>query len=225
MSRPLLDQAPPVTPRRAVPAFRPRVWPAAVGLVAAVAIAAFTWARLWYFDQSLHVSGTGLVVTRVIEVAIAAAVLAVPAYALRACRRVARARRLVRSGDIPGARIAMEDCRDDLWYVGGLGLMALVVAFSLYVLTANDGRVRAVLFDGDLIWRSRTALIRGFWYNVKLFVVSQVLVLVWALLVAIVRQMPGRAFLPVRTLAIIYTDVFRGIPAIIVIYLVVLGFA
>ena len=102
--------------------------------------------------------------------------------------------------------------------------MALIVAFCAFLLGANDGRVRDVLFNFDLIWRSRTALIRGFWYNVKLFVVSQVLVLVWALLVAVVRQLPGRAFAPVRTLAIVYTDVFRGVPAIIVIYLIVLGF-
>ena len=114
--------------------------------------------------------------------------------------------------------------RDDLWFVGGFGLMALIVAFCAFLLGANGGRVREVLFNFDLIWRSRTALIRGFWYNVKLFVVSQILVLIWALLVAVVRQLPGRAFAPVRTLAIAYTDVFRGVPAIIVIYLIVLGF-
>ena len=125
---------------------------------------------------------------------------------------------------MPESRIAMEDSRDDLWFVGGFGLMALIVAFCAFLLGANDGRVREVLFNFDLIWRSRTALIRGFWYNVKLFVVSQILVLIWALLVAVVRQLPGRAFAPVRTLAIAYTDVFRGVPAIIVIYLIVLGF-
>jgi polar amino acid transport system permease protein len=74
------------------------------------------------------------------------------------------------------------------------------------------------------MWRGRTALIRGFWLNVKIFVVAQVLVLVWALIVAVVRMLPGRACAPVRWLAIAYTDVFRGIPAIIVIYLIVLGF-
>jgi polar amino acid transport system permease protein len=47
---------------------------------------------------------------------------------------------------------------------------------------------------------------------------------VWALIVAVVRQLPGRAFGPLRWLAIVYADVFRGIPAIIVIFLVVYGF-
>ncbi len=80
------------------------------------------------------------------------------------------------------------------------------------------------MFKWDLIWSSRTALIRGFWWNVKLFVVAEVIVLVWALVVAVVRQLPGRAFLPLRTLAIVYADVFRGIPTIIVIYLIGFGF-
>ena len=55
------------------------------------------------------------------------------------------------------------------------------------------------MFNWDLIWSSRTALIRGFWWNIKLFVVAEVIVLVWALVVAVVRQLPGRAFLPLRS--------------------------
>ena len=46
----------------------------------------------------------------------------------------------------------------------------------------------------------------------------------WALFVAVVRQLPGRAFAPLRIIAIVYADVFRGIPTIIVIYLIVFGF-
>ena len=64
---------------------------------------------------------------------------------------------------------------------------------------------------------------KGFWLNIKLFVVAEILVLVWALVVALVRMFPGAARQPVRFLAIAYTDVFRGFPAIVVIYLVVFG--
>jgi polar amino acid transport system permease protein len=224
VSRPLLEEAPPAARRRAVPPFRPHALPAVVGAVAATAIVVLTWIQLWRFDASLEVHGGALAAARVVEVALALATLSVPLYALRSVVRMLRARQLAADGDTPGARIAMEDSRDDLWFVAGFGLMALIVAFCAFLLSANDGRVRTVLFDFDLIWRSRHALWRGFWYNVKLFVVAQILVLVWALLVAVVRQLPGRAFAPVRTLAIAYTDVFRGVPAIIVIYLIVLGF-
>jgi polar amino acid transport system permease protein len=136
-----------------------------------------------------------------------------------------RAQRLAASGDLPSARVAVEDARDYIWVVVGIGMTALIGAFIAFLLSANHGSVRSVLFDWSLIWRSRTGLIKGFWLNIKLFVVAEILVLVWALLVAVVRLLPGRACAPVRFLAIAYTDVFRGVPAVITIYLIVLGFA
>ncbi len=104
-------------------------------------------------------------------------------------------------------------------------MTALVVAFLCFLLSANHGAVRSVLFDWSIIWRSHTGLLKGFWLNIKLFVIGEILVLIWALLVAVVRQLPGRACAPIRFLAIAYTDVFRGVPAVIAIYLIVLGFA
>jgi polar amino acid transport system permease protein len=64
----------------------------------------------------------------------------------------------------------------------------------------------------------------GFLVNLKVMVVAETLVLVFALLVAIVRGLPGRAALPFRALAILYTDIFRGTPLILVL-LMVQGFA
>src|SRR5947209_7633778 len=54
--------------------------------------------------------------------------------------------------------------------------------------------------------------------------IAEALVLVFALLVAIVRGLPGRAAAPLRGAAILYTDVFRGTPLILVL-LIVQGFA
>jgi polar amino acid transport system permease protein len=138
--------------------------------------------------------------------------------------RTLRARRLAQEHRLLDARTAAEDARDDLLNVIGFGLVAALVGGGAFFLSGNEARVRSVLFNWDLIWSSRTALMRGFWWNVKLFVVAEVLVLVWALIIAVVRQLPGRAFGPMRGLAIVYADVFRGIPTIIVIYLVVFGF-
>jgi polar amino acid transport system permease protein len=49
-----------------------------------------------------------------------------------------------------------------------------------------------------------------------------VFILVFALFIAILRSLPGPVFFPLRALAIVYTDFFRGVPTILVIYL--LGF-
>jgi len=64
----------------------------------------------------------------------------------------------------------------------------------------------------------------GFQLNIKMMVVAEALVLVLALVVAIVRGLPGRGAAPFRALAIVYTDIFRGTPLVLVIYMV-LGFA
>ena len=64
----------------------------------------------------------------------------------------------------------------------------------------------------------------GFKLNIQLMLVAEALVLVLALALAIVRGLPGRAALPLRAAAILYTDFFRGTPLILVLF-IVQGFA
>ncbi len=64
----------------------------------------------------------------------------------------------------------------------------------------------------------------GFKVNLKIMFIAEAFVLVFALLVAVVRGLPGRAALPFRAAAILYTDIFRGTPLILVL-LMVQGFA
>jgi polar amino acid transport system permease protein len=63
----------------------------------------------------------------------------------------------------------------------------------------------------------------GFVVNIHMMVIAEVLVLVFALLIAIVRGLPGRGAKPLRGLAIAYTDFFRGTPLTIVAYAFLLG--
>jgi len=63
----------------------------------------------------------------------------------------------------------------------------------------------------------------GFWLNVKLMLVAEAFVLVLGLGVAVIRSLPGPVMAPLRLVALIYTDVFRGIPLILVIFIVGLG--
>jgi polar amino acid transport system permease protein len=218
--------APPgARPRRAAP-FQGNLLASSVTAAAAVGIAGLTWWMLWYFDRSLQVAHGQLVVARVIEVALGVTVLAVPWYGLLALAASLRGRRLAAREAFADARMAIEDSRDHIWVVVGIGLTALIVAFLAFLLAGNNGSVRHVMLDWTYMWRrTHTGLLRGFWLNIKLFVVAEVLVLPWSLLVAIVRMLPGRACAPVRILAITYIDVFRGVPAIITIYLIVFGFS
>ena len=63
----------------------------------------------------------------------------------------------------------------------------------------------------------------GFQTNMKLMVIAEMLVLVLALAIAIVRGLPGRGSFPLRALAVAYTDFFRGTPLILVAYVIALG--
>ena len=55
--------------------------------------------------------------------------------------------------------------------------------------------------------------------NIKIFLIAEVFILVIGLAIAILRSLPGPVFFPVRLLMIVYTDFFRGVPTILVIYL------
>jgi len=63
----------------------------------------------------------------------------------------------------------------------------------------------------------------GFQVNLKMMVIAEALVLVFALTIAVIRGLPGRGAKPLRALAIAYTDFFRGTPIIIVAFFVGFG--
>src|ERR687896_2753058 len=74
-------------------------------------------------------------------------------------------------------------------------------------------------FDFSIMGDEFSRVLDGFWLTVKLSIISGVLSLAWGLVLAVLRQLPGRALAPVRWLTIAYIDVFRGIPALLVLLL------
>ena len=82
--------------------------------------------------------------------------------------------------------------------------------------------VKQLFFNGDFFRDSLAAIPEAFLLNVKIFLIAEALILPCALLIAVLRSLPGPAFFPLRALAVLYADLFRGIPTILVIYL--LGF-
>jgi polar amino acid transport system permease protein len=55
--------------------------------------------------------------------------------------------------------------------------------------------------------------------NIEVFLVAEVLILILALVVAVIRGLQGPVFFPFRVVAVVYTDLFRGTPLLLVIYL------
>ena len=104
--------------------------------------------------------------------------------------------------------------------------VSTVVVFGAIVLaivtSAGWPEVKEQFFNWDEFKDSFPEILRHLKLNIEIFLVAEAVILVFALGVAILRGLPGPVFFPLRLLATIYTDVFRGIPTILVIYL--LGF-
>ncbi|WP_222267601.1 amino acid ABC transporter permease [Modestobacter marinus] len=106
-------------------------------------------------------------------------------------------------------------------------LSTLLFAVAAYLaVTRAPGwpRVRTTFFSWSVAVDAFPDILRGLWLNLQVLVVGGALVLVTGLLVASVRTLRGPALAPLRILATVYVDLFRGMPLIIVLYLVGFGF-
>ena len=107
-----------------------------------------------------------------------------------------------------------------------IALASTVVVFTVLavVIVRSPGwpTIRSRFLDGEVFARSFPKILDAFLVNVRLFLIAEVFILVLALAIAVLRSLPGPVFFPIRALAIVYTDLFRGIPTILVIY--TLGF-
>jgi polar amino acid transport system permease protein len=105
-------------------------------------------------------------------------------------------------------------------------VVSTVVVFSLLTLVVVNApgwdKVQREFFNAENFQRSAPGIIAKFAVNVRLFLIAEVLILVWGLVIAVLRSLPGPVFLPIRIIATIYVDVFRAVPGVLVIFM--LGF-
>ncbi|MGH3041901.1 MAG: amino acid ABC transporter permease [Gaiellaceae bacterium] len=107
-----------------------------------------------------------------------------------------------------------------------IALASTVVFGAVVVLVVSSApgwpEVKRLFFNGEVFRDSLEVIPEAFLVNVKIFLIAEALILPFALLIAVLRSLPGPVFFPLRALAVVYADLFRGIPTILVIYL--LGF-
>jgi polar amino acid transport system permease protein len=97
------------------------------------------------------------------------------------------------------------------------GLAALILTSSGWP------EVKATFFSWQAFKDSFPDILKGFWLDVKLFCIVEVCVLIVGLLVATCRTTRAAALFPLRLLGTVFTDVIRGIPTILLVYLVGFG--
>jgi polar amino acid transport system permease protein len=107
-----------------------------------------------------------------------------------------------------------------------IATLSTVVFFTALALLITHApgwpEVQKTFFDWGQFKDSLPDIARAFLLNVKIFLIAEAFILVFALLLAVVRSLPGPAALPLRILGIAYADFFRGVPTILVIAM--LGF-
>jgi polar amino acid transport system permease protein len=107
-----------------------------------------------------------------------------------------------------------------------IALVSSVVVFGLigWLVLSSPGweLVRQSFFNPDYIATSWPRQVDAIAVNVQLFLIAEACILPLALFIAVMRSLPGPVFVPLRALALVYTDVFRGVPSVLFIFL--LGF-
>src|SRR3954469_21769291 len=97
------------------------------------------------------------------------------------------------------------------------GLIAIIVT------SPGWDDVKQTFFSWPDFKRSFPEVLKGFWLDVKLFCIIEVVVLALGLVIALVRTSRTAPLFPLRLLAVAYTDVLRGVPTILLVFLIGFG--
>ncbi|MFV5996621.1 amino acid ABC transporter permease [Streptomyces sp. NPDC056231] len=102
-------------------------------------------------------------------------------------------------------------------------LCTLVAVAATVVASPGWDRLHSRFLDGAEFRKTFPAILDGFWLNVQMFLIAEVLILVLGLLIALVRVTRAPGLQPLRLAATLYVDVFRGVPTLLLVFLVGFG--
>jgi polar amino acid transport system permease protein len=100
------------------------------------------------------------------------------------------------------------------------------VALAIIVLvpmTPGWEAVRKSFFNGEIFIRTFPALLRAFLIDIAIFAWCAPAIALLGLLIALCRDVRAPALYPLRLFAVAFTDIFRGIPVVLIVYLIGFG--
>jgi polar amino acid transport system permease protein len=110
------------------------------------------------------------------------------------------------------------------WLIAGACAVGLLVVVCVAVVSSPGwDNVHALFLDGAEFRRYFGDILHGFWLNVQMFLASELCILVLGLLVALIRVTRAPGLAPLRWAAMLYVDVFRGVPTLLLVFLVGFG--
>ncbi|MDA7428884.1 amino acid ABC transporter permease [Primorskyibacter aestuariivivens] len=102
-------------------------------------------------------------------------------------------------------------------------LSVIVAIFVLVPLAPGWEAVQKSFFNGRVFAATFPGLLDAFVLNVMIFAWSAPLIALTGLAIALCRDARAPALFPLRLFGIAYTDIFRGLPVVLVIYIIGFG--
>jgi len=101
----------------------------------------------------------------------------------------------------------------------------LVLGLIVTAVVTSEGwpNVRETFFSPSDFADAFPDVLDGFWLDVRLFVIIEIAVLALGLVIALARLSRNPALFPLRLLSAVFVDVLRGVPTILVVYLIGFG--
>ncbi|MFN8216830.1 MAG: amino acid ABC transporter permease [Solirubrobacterales bacterium] len=108
--------------------------------------------------------------------------------------------------------------------IAALSTVVVIGGLAAWILTSPGWPVvRETFFSWSIFKEAFPEVLKGFWLDVKLFVLVEIAVLVVGLVIALIRTSRAPALFPLRLLGVGFVDLFRGFPTILLVYLVGFG--
>lgn len=105
-----------------------------------------------------------------------------------------------------------------------LSSVIVLGGLALLVFTSSGWPdVQETFFSPEAFRTSFPDILRAFWLDIRMFVAVEVVVLILGLVIALIRTSLSPALFPIRILAAVYCDLFRGVPVILLVYLIGFG--
>ncbi len=105
----------------------------------------------------------------------------------------------------------------------GSTITVLLAIYFLVPLAPGWAKVQRSFFNWEVFEKTFPTLLKAFVWDIAIFAWSAPLIAIWGLVIALARDARSPALFPLRLFAMIYNDVFRGVPVILTIYLIGFG--
>jgi polar amino acid transport system permease protein len=104
-----------------------------------------------------------------------------------------------------------------------ISVVSVVIVFGALAWTITSAeqwpRIKLQFFNTDAMIAAFPRVLQGFWINIQVWLTVLAAILLWSLVLAVVRALRAPWFAPFRLMVVLYIDIFRGVPVLLLVLL------